>query len=82
MLDRVEDFDAGFFGLAPREAEILDPQQRIFLECAWEALEQGGYAVRHLPGQGLAHALRITIGTREQMAEVATILAGAADRAA
>jgi len=46
--------------------------------AALGALEQGGYAVRHLPGQGLGHALRITIGTAEQMAEVAGILAVAA----
>ncbi len=37
-------FDAGFFGFSPREAEITDPQQRLFLECAWEALEDAGHA--------------------------------------
>ena len=36
-------FDAPFFGYNPREAEALDPQQRLFLECAWEALESAGY---------------------------------------
>lgn len=36
-------FDADFFGYAPREAEILDPQHRVFLECAWHALEDAGY---------------------------------------
>lgn len=36
-------FDAGFFGYAPREAQLLDPQQRVFLECAWNALEHAGY---------------------------------------
>ncbi|MBV8640789.1 MAG: SDR family NAD(P)-dependent oxidoreductase [Verrucomicrobia bacterium] len=43
ILDEIDRFDAPFFGLNPRDAEILDPQQRIFLECAWEALEDAGY---------------------------------------
>lgn len=43
-LETAELFDAGFFGVSPREAQILDPQHRIFLECAWEALENAGYA--------------------------------------
>ena len=42
-LDGVEDFDAEFFRLTPREAEVLDPQQRLFLECAWHALEDAGH---------------------------------------
>ena len=45
LLDDVELFDANFFGVNPREAELTDPQHRIFLECAWEALEQAGYDV-------------------------------------
>lgn len=50
-------------------------------EAALGALERGGFAVRHLPGQGLGHALRITIGTAAQMEAVATILARAAEDA-
>lgn len=44
-LERAADFDAAFFGVNPREAEVMDPQHRIFLETAWEALEDAGYDV-------------------------------------
>lgn len=50
MLENIDMFDAAFFDYSPREAEILDPQQRIFLECAWQALEHAGYAAKTYPG--------------------------------
>jgi phthiocerol/phenolphthiocerol synthesis type-I polyketide synthase E len=43
ILDGVDLFDASFFGFTPREIEVMDPQQRLFLECSWEALESSGY---------------------------------------
>jgi acyl transferase domain-containing protein/SAM-dependent methyltransferase len=43
VLSGADLFDAPLFGLTPREAELLDPQHRVFLECAWEALEDAGY---------------------------------------
>lgn len=49
-LDGSDTFDAGFFGYSPHEAALIDPQQRIFLECAWHALEDAGYAPRGFPG--------------------------------
>lgn len=49
-LSDVSGFDAEFFGVSPREAEIMDPQQRILLEVAWEALEHAGMPPTDLAG--------------------------------
>src|ERR1700687_4016847 len=43
VLEDAEYFDAGFFGFSPRETQATDPQHRVFLESAWEALEDAGY---------------------------------------
>ncbi len=44
-------FDAAFFGINPKLAEVMDPQQRLFLEISWEALEQAGYLPKHFTGR-------------------------------
>ncbi len=50
VLEDAECFDAELFGFTPREAEITDPQHRLLLECAWEALEDAGYDPRRYAG--------------------------------
>ncbi len=49
-LEGIELFAAEFFGYHAIEAKIMDPQQRVFLECAWEALEDAGYSGDTYPG--------------------------------
>ncbi len=50
VLPDMEMFDAEFFGFSPREASIMDPQHRHFLECAWEALENAGHVPETFDG--------------------------------
>ena len=50
VLEGVDLFDANFWGMLPREAEITDPQHRVFMECAWQALEDAGYESASYPG--------------------------------
>jgi 6-methylsalicylic acid synthase len=50
FLSNLEDFDCSFFGISPKEAEQMDPQQRISLEVAWEALEDAGIPPGQLSG--------------------------------
>jgi acyl transferase domain-containing protein len=49
-VEGIDLFDASFFGFSPREAEILDPQHRLFLQTAWHALESAGYVQDQFPG--------------------------------
>ena len=56
VLRGIEDFDADFFGIPRREAALIDPQQRVFLECAWEALEDAGY-----PPAGSGESVRVGV---------------------
>ncbi len=50
-LEDVDQFDAGFFEITPREAEVMDPHVRLLLECAWETLEDAGYDPDRYPGR-------------------------------
>jgi len=50
VLENAEWFDAGFFGISNKQAEVTDPQQRLFLESAWEALENAGYDPARVDG--------------------------------
>lgn len=49
FINNIDQFSPAFFGLSPLEAEFMDPQHRVFLESAWHALEDAGYAPRSLP---------------------------------
>jgi phthiocerol/phenolphthiocerol synthesis type-I polyketide synthase E len=51
VLDGVEFFDAGLFEMSAREAQITDPQHRLFLECAWQALEDAGCDPNRYPNE-------------------------------
>ena len=51
VLDDIDLFDAAFFGFSAKDAAIMDPQHRVFLECAWDALEHAGWAVDQFEGR-------------------------------
>ena len=54
-------FDAAFFHISPREAELMDPQHRLYLECVWRLFERGGYAAGSLAGKKVGMFLGINL---------------------
>ena len=72
FLDEVERFDAEFFGISPAEAAVMDPQQRMFLEEAWNAFEDAGYAAETLGGRRCAVVVGSMMNDYHDLLTVAT----------
>ena len=75
-IEDYDKFDAEFFGFTPRVAEVLDPQHRLFLECAWEALENAGVeparfagSIGVFAGTGLSTYLLYNLATNPKLLE-------------
>ncbi|MEM7585855.1 MAG: amino acid adenylation domain-containing protein, partial [Acidobacteriota bacterium] len=62
FIDGVDAFDSLFFNISPREAVLMDPQERLFLEVAWEALEDAGYLPETLVAEGEARDIGVFVG--------------------
>src|SRR6185436_16421821 len=58
----IDKFDSLFFNISPREAEALDPQERLFLEVAWEALEDAGYYPEILAADDAPRKVGVFVG--------------------
>lgn len=83
FLDEIECFDPLFFNISPREAELMDPQQRLFLQEAWKAVEDAGYSDRALAGKkcgvfvgvSSSHYLTVPAVNMEVVGNASSILA-------
>lgn len=62
FIDDVDRFDSLFFNISPREAEMLDPQERLFLEVAWEAMEDAGYYPEIMGADGEQRNIGVYVG--------------------
>ena len=62
LMNGIDEFDADFFGFTPQAARMTDPQHRLFLQCAWHALEDAGYDPAHIDGSVGVYATSTTSG--------------------
>ena len=62
FIDDVDKFDSLFFNISPREAEMMDPQERLFLEVAWEAIEDAGYYPESLARKDASLKIGVFVG--------------------
>ncbi len=62
LLNGLEEFDADFFGFTPQAARMMDPQHRLFLQCAWHALEDAGYDPAQIDGSVGVYGTSTTSG--------------------
>jgi acyl transferase domain-containing protein/tryptophanase/acyl carrier protein len=62
FIDDVDKFDSLFFNISPRESEMLDPQERLFLEVAWEAIEDAGYYPEILAHEDESRNIGVFVG--------------------
>ncbi|PKM51734.1 MAG: hypothetical protein CVV02_05585 [Firmicutes bacterium HGW-Firmicutes-7] len=62
FLDHVDKFDPLFFNISPKEAKIMDPQERIFLQCAWHTFEDAGYSRTNVEGTSIGVFAGVTWG--------------------
>lgn len=60
FINDVDKFDADFFGLSPREAELMDPQHRLFLQSVWKTVENAGYKMSSLAGSNTGLFVGVT----------------------
>jgi len=73
FLENVDKFDSLFFNISPREAEALDPQERLFLEVAWETLEDAGYYPETLAQESGSRNVGVFVGAVWAMYQIAGV---------
>ncbi|NHA02806.1 amino acid adenylation domain-containing protein [Mucilaginibacter sp. HC2] len=62
FMDDIDKFDPLFFNISPREAELMDPQERLFLQTVWETIEDAGYTKDNLRSAGSKNGADVKIG--------------------